>query len=337
MKKPRLLRRSLLVLMGLCLLLSFGVLTAPRATRAAPAVSRSTLSLPAKDRMPILPRALAGSNQLSVPNNTDSLYESTTDAATLYNQGCTAATGPAGLIILDWGQPVYLGNGVYGTYDFGGHDDSVASITKAIDSFAQGVWGCHNGSTNLAVAAGESNYYSGKAIPRTVSAWTADGHHWGQMVNNIQSYIATNHYNSVVGAYGAGDLEVEWEGFKLTKALVDGYNHATTRVFFDFGDDSPGYWTNYQVWYVAYGAKDNLPLPEIYFNADATYDWEPLSIWACSSEGAPIYFRGTMAENVQGENTPAQAFTAMYNAEQSNSCTAAVSSGLIFSTEIFYA
>ncbi len=330
--KTHVLRRASIIVMSICLLLSFALIASPQATHAA---HDSTTSLPAKDRMSILPRPLA--QPVTTHPNTDSLYESTTSVTTMMSQGCSAAAEPAGLIILDWGQPVYLGKNVYGTYDFGGNNDSIAAIKTAIENFVQGVWNCHNSATNLAVALAESNYYSGHAIPQTVSAWYADGSRWGQMVSNLQSYIAANHYNSVIGAYGAGDLEVEWESFKLTKALVDGYNHATTRLYFDFGDDSPGYWTNYQVWYVAYGAKDNLPIPEIYFNADATYDWEPLSVWACSSEGGPIYFKGTMAENVFGENTPAQAFTAMYNAEQSSSCTASVSKGLIFSTEIFYA
>ncbi len=288
---------------------------------------------PAKDSLQILPKKLTSPS--SVPANTISLYESTTNSVTLYNQGCRAAHGSPGLVILDWGQPVSFGNSTYGTYDFGGHDDTDTAILHAVANFAQGVWDCRSSSTDIAIGIGESNYYSDYAIPLTTSAWYADGRQWGMMVNSIQSFITNNHY-TVVGAYGAGDLEVEWENFTLTSSLVNGYNSVTSQVYFDFGDDSPGWWSSYQVWYVAYGARDNLPLPEIYYNADATYDWEPLDVWACRYEGGPIYFKGTMSENVSGTNPPSQAFLALYNAEASNSCTARNLPGLIFSTEIFH-
>jgi hypothetical protein len=289
---------------------------------------------PAKDNLQILPKKLKA--PLGVPANTISLYESTTNNVTMYNQGCSAAHGAPGLIILDWGQPVYFGNNIYGTYDFGGHDDTDTAILHAVANFAQGAWYCRTRSTNIALAIGESNYYSDHAIPLTTWAWYADGQQWGNMVNNLQSFIDANHYN-VVGANAAGDLEVEWNSFSLTSSLVNGYNSVTRHIYFDFGDDSPGWWTNYQVWYIAYGATDNLPLPEIFYNADAVYDWEPLDVWACSYEGGPMYFKGTIAENAPGTNSPYQAFTDMYNAEASNSCTARDLPGMIFSTEIFYA
>jgi hypothetical protein len=288
---------------------------------------------PAKDGAQILPHKLKAS--MSIPANTVSLYESTTNSVTLYNQGCSAAHGAPGLVILDWGQPVYFGNNTYGTYDFGGHDDTDAAILHAVADFAQGVWYCRIGSTNIAIGIGQSNYYSGYAIPLTTSAWYADGQQWGDMVNSVQSFITNNHY-TVVGANGAGDLEVEWQSFTLTSSLVNGYNSVTSHIYIDFGDASPGWWSSYQLWYVAYGAKDNLPLPEIYYNADATYDWEPLDVWACYNEGGPIYFKGAMSEAVYGTNSPAQAFSALYNAEASNGCTAKDLSGMIFTTEIFH-
>src|SRR5579863_6115288 len=312
----------------LCMLIGFSVLT-PAMSRAS---STSGNKL-AKDYGQILPKKLT--SQSVGPAKTISIYESSTDAVTMYNQGCTAAHGAPGLIILDWGQPVYFGNNIYGTYDFGGHDDTDTSILHAMANFAQGIWSCRTGSTNIALAIGESNYYSDHALPLTTAAWYADGQQWGMLVNRLQSYIIDNHY-SVVGANGAGDLEVEWENFTLTSSLVNGYNSVTSHIYFDFGDDSPGHWSNYQVWYVAYGAKDNLPLPEIYYNSDATYDWEPLDIWACRYEGGPMYFKGAMSEFVVGTNSPAQAFSDLYNAEASNTCTARDLSGMIFSTEIFH-
>jgi hypothetical protein len=324
-------RRQLISLLMLliipCMVIGFNALSARISFASSPWHG------PAKDGAQILPHRLKTS--MSIPANTISLYESTTNPVTMYNQGCRAARGAPGLVILDWGQPVYFGHNTYGTYDFGGHDDTDTAILHAVANFAQGVWYCRIGSTNIAIGIGQSNYYSGYAIPLTTWAWYADGQQWGNMVNSVQSFITNNHY-TVVGANGAGDLEVEWQNFTLTSSLVNGFNSVTSHIYIDFGDASPGWWSNYQLWYVAYGAKDNLPLPEIYYNADATYDWEPLDIWACYNEGGPIYFKGAMSEAVYGTNSPAQAFSALYNAEASNWCTARDLSGMIFSTEIFH-
>jgi hypothetical protein len=290
---------------------------------------------PTKGTLQILPKPLplrrGQANAWSVIPTTTSLYEATTDARTMYAQGCRAAHASAGLIVLDWGQPVYLGNGHYGTYDFGGHDDSDDAISHTVANFVQGIWYCRTPSTNIALAIGESNYYSGNALPLTTAAWYADGLQWGNLVNSVQSFVVNNHYN-IVGIYGAGDLETGWENFALTSSLVNGYNSTSSRIYFNFGDDAPGYWTNYQTWYIAYGARDNLPLPEIYFNADATYDWEALNLWACSHVGGPMYIRGVMSTFIG--NTPAQAWTAMYLAQASNSCTARTIPWLTFSTYI---
>ena len=317
------------LLVVLCLFIGFGA-SALQLTHASSPIG--TGREPAKDTLPILPMQLKSHG---IPANTASIYESTTNAAIMQKQGCSAARRAPGLIVLDWGQPVYFGSGVYGTYDFGRHDDTDTAILHAVANFAYGAWSCRTRSTNIALAIGQSNYYSGHAIPLTTAAWYADGQQWGRMVNNVQSFLVNNHYN-VIGAHGAGDLEVEWANFTLTKSLVDGYNSVTSRLYFDFGDASPGWWSNYQIWYVAYGARDNVPLPEIYYWADATYDWAVLDVWACYNEGAPIYFKGAMSENLPGSNSPSQAFSDLYNALASNSCTAKYLSGMIFSTQIIH-
>ena len=315
------------LLLVLCLLVGIGA-SALQLTHASSSIANE----PAKNNLAILPKKL---QSRGIPASTISIYEATTNAGVMQNQGCSAARRSPGLIVLDWGQPVYFGNGIYGTYDFGGHDDTDTAILHAVANFAYGAWVCRTHSTNIAIAIGQSNYYSGHAIPLATWAWYADGQQWGRMVNSVQSFLTNNHYN-IIGAYGAGDLEVEWMNFALTKSMVDGYNSVTSRIYFDFGDASPGWWTSYQLWYIAYGARDNVPLPEIYYRADATYDWAVLDRWACNNEGGPIYFKGAMSENVSGTNSPAQAFSDLYNALAADSCTARYLSGMIFSTQIFH-
>ncbi|GAC1380243.1 MAG: hypothetical protein NVS4B7_12100 [Ktedonobacteraceae bacterium] len=321
MELRRYLVHTVVLLLSLCLLISATALK-PTTTHAA--------THPTKGDVNILPDSKNVQPFATAPAYTTSYYESTTYYGTLQNQGCSAAHGSAGIVVLDFGEPDYSG-GSYGTYDFGGHFDSDNAIFHAAANFIYGAWNCRISSTNIAVAIGTSNYYG--ALSATSSVWYAAGQAWGNMVNSAQSYSASNGYNNVIGAYGADDIETEWANYTLSSNFVNGYNNTSSRLFFDYGDDTPGYWTNYQVWYVAYGANDNYPLPEIYYNADATQDWEPLSEWACNSGYGAIYFKGTMSEYPSG-NSPSTAWYDMYNAEGATSCTAAARSALIFSTNI---
>lgn len=315
--------RSLVFVLSLSLLIGIGMFTSPMIHASTRLSNRS-----AREHFNTLSKWQA--NATSAPAYTTSIYESTTDIATLYNQGCSAAKGAPGVIVLDWGQPVFL-NGSYGTFDFGKIDVTVDDILHATANFAQGVWDCRTPQTNIALAVGESNNsYDGLTL--TDAAWYGDGQAWGTMVNQLQSFLVNQQYANVVGAYGAGDLETQWTNFQFTSDLVKGYNSASSQLYFDFGDDAPGWWNNYQVWYVANGAPDDVPLPEVYSQALAD-EWEQLSIWACNNEGGPLYIKGAMAESA-GDNTPDLAYEQMYNDEASNSCTAPALSWLIFSTNI---
>lgn len=323
---------------GLSLLACLSLLLTPFLHAHAATISEHP-SQSNKGTVQILPRPLttnaarqssAAVPSVTAPAYTTSLYENTTDSTTMYNQGCSAAHGAAGLVVMDWGQPVSLSSG-YGTYDFGGADVSDASILHAVANYVLGVWSCRTSTTDLAVAIGESNYGS------STSNWYADGQAWGSMVNSVQSYISNNGYSNVVGAYGAGDLETEWNSYSVTSSMVNGYNNTSSRLYFDFGDDTPGYWSDSQVWYVAWGAADSEPLPEIYYTADATSDWESLDVWACNNEGGTMDFKGTMSENASGTDSPSQSFDDMYNALGANSCTAGGRGSMIFETRISYA
>src|SRR6266568_806409 len=74
-------------LMTLCMLIGFNLLPPLMAHAAS-----KPRPQPAKDSLQILPKKLA--KQSTIPANTISLYESTTNAVTMYNQGCRAAPVP---------------------------------------------------------------------------------------------------------------------------------------------------------------------------------------------------------------------------------------------------
>lgn len=267
--------------------------------------------------------AHAASANVTAPASTRSYYESTTNAGTLHSQGCSAAKGPSGVVVLDFGEPWLSGS--YGTRDFGGSFVSDTAILHAVANFALGAWQCRK-SHFITVAIGTSNFGSHVSYNAGVA--------WGNMVNSVENYILSSKFNSVIGADGAIDAETEWNSFSVTSGFVNGYNHANKkRWLWDYGDDTPGHWSNYDVWYVSYGAGNERPLPEIYFNADATQDWAVVARWACST-GRHMQFVGAMAEAVSGTNSPAAAFDDLYNSLGTNACTRADRSTMTHVTDI---
>lgn len=262
---------------------------------------------------------------VTAPASTRSYYESTTNAGTLYSQGCSAAKGPSGLVVLDFGQPAYSGG--YGTLDFANSFVSDTAILHAAANFALGVWQCRPRSSHfITVAIGTSNH--GGQVSYNA------GLAWGNMVSSVEKYIQNNKYTSAIGADGAIDAETEWNSFSVTSNFVNGYNHTSNkRWLWDYGDDTPGFWSDYDVWYVSYGAGNERPLPEIYYNADATQDWAPVAQWACST-GRHMLFGGVMAEAVSGTNSPAAAFSALYNALGTNACTRTDRNAMTHTTDI---
>lgn len=280
------------------------------------------------------------------------------------HQGATIQNiATRGLIVLDWGQ-VDNSLGTPGTFDFGGQIVTDDQIAQAVENFIQGVWKCRTASTNFAIAIGLSNWgpcycYPSGATPEEQNAgWYKSGQAWGQMVNRVEKYIQDNGMSGQLVADAADDLEEDqnvypkdpdpnahWGTAAHSVAFIDGYNQATNQLLFDFGDDewildypTPGHgdWVHQNLWYVAYGAKDDLPLPEIYWSGTDTA-WEDLSKWACKNKGEPIRIIGVITEYPDGGWGPAYAWSRMYNAIVSDSCTAKMASSLLLATNINWA
>jgi hypothetical protein len=290
------------LLSGLCL----GLLFALGGT-AFPQVTQAATSHPSRPLQP------------SPPPYTTSIYETTTNYTTLYNQGCSAGqSNEYGLIVLDFGEPDLHGT-TYGTYDFGGNFDSDYAIGHAVANFARGFWNCSPSTAAVDIGIGTSNY-NGVGQYWTNSQWYTAGQMWAKVVNGVANYIVNSGFSSRVNADGADDIEVEWATPAQSESFVNGFASTVEshHYFYDYGDDSGGTnpgngWGAYDVWYCAYGAAPNYPVPEIYFNADATLDWEPLDQWAVANEGGPMYIIGVMTSYPYG-NTPDEGWTDMWNA-----------------------
>jgi hypothetical protein len=207
----------------------------------------------------------------------------------------------------------------------------------------------------------------------TQSGWYQSGVAWGKLVNQVQNFVVQSKMTSDLIVDGADDLEEGivfdpgWDQYQSwgtayhSIAFVDGYDNATDQLLYDFGDDEginadiPGSesysaalalwnqnmphggndWTRQNLWYIAFGAKDVLPVPEIYYRPMATYDWEPLSIWACKNKGQPILFIALMNEYPYYDSaSPPDEWGYMTDALNSDACTKPMLSKLLFITRI---
>jgi len=70
---------------------------------------------------------------------------------------------------------------------------------------------------------------------------------------------------------GASDIELAWSGPGRARRWVNAYSSLAEHPYFDYGDAAScppfgnclGRWRQEDVWYVAFGARDAIPLPEI--------------------------------------------------------------------------
>ncbi len=255
------------------------------------------------------------------PTTTSSLYLNTTNPTVLRQYGCTAGEQAVtagvhqGLYILDFGQPqTWVGTGgpQIGTRDYGGNFDTITMISNAAEAWIQGYRACVPGGLrwwkvpHAVLGVGTNNKLPGGGTTRQ------GGQAWAEMINALNLW-ARHHGDAFdVQVAGASDMETGWNSPTNTIAWVNGYNQVAKAslgsVLYDFGDDAGGLnpgggWTAYDVWYIANGAKLDLPIPEIYYPADASLDWAPLSAWALVHEGRLIDFKGVMSESAAAPST----------------------------------
>lgn len=281
--------------------------------------------------------AIAPATASAYPYVTLSYYEHSDDPTTLYNQGCTAGTkGANGLVILDFGRPAYS-NGAYGLFDFGDHFDANSDVLAAAKSYADGFWDCTpvNGPF-MTIAIGTVNFcpvghsceyqitnYDGTNNPN----FTTAGARFGSYVEALNNYISSPpSYTSQESGGGSGDDEPGYDpDYTSTHNFVAGYNNTSDWAYFDYGSADPGQWPTLAYnYYVAYGATDDFPLPEIYSN-DLAPEWENISLWGVDNGtyGA-MYFEGPTVEVNDGKScgdNGQQAYDALLQAVQSHQST----------------
>lgn len=267
----------------------------------------------------------------------------------LQSQGCTAGKQAvsthlsSGLYILDFGAPddTILGGFQYGTLNFDLNFDALPTVKTAVEEWVKGFRRCSASYWKIwlhphaYVGVGTSNYEGQTNY--------ADGQAWASMVNGLNLWFRRHGISSEFTAVGASDMEEGWNSPANTIAWVKGYNSvgkaSLGSYLYDYGDDANGLnpgngWTAEDVWYVANGASLDYPIPEIYYTADATQDWAPLSLWAYENEGRAIVFKGVMTEHGANPSTltPEQGWLALYQALAANPHTA--QSNIEFLTDV---
>jgi hypothetical protein len=207
-------------------------------------------------------------------------YDGTYDNSVCTNNQTTLA-------LLNFGQVAYQsggGYGGYGTYDFafGYPFVSDSTILVAAERYIQGYSNTTGTCPHLKVVLGVNNYnqcpYGGACSPATAGA------QWGTLVNDLHKWVVSQNYQSYISVIAGSDMEQpsggqSWDCYSKTQSFVDGFggNDPSGAVFLDYGTAwlQNDCWNASQVYYVAYGAPKDYPLPEIYFQS-ALNSWTGL-------------------------------------------------------------
>lgn len=249
-------------------------------------------------------------SQRGLPATAFSQYVKTTSRSRLLRLGCAegrrvgGSSDPRGaIVVLDFGRPTQKGRGRglrWGASLFRRGFHSTKVVRQAAQAYGEGAWQCMGGekaTTRLTVGIGTSNF--GRDVT------FQHGQAWAEMVNQANEWAQKTGLLSTVEFAGANDIEMSWAGPKRTKAWVRGYDSAAKWPYYDYGDaaDCPprgnclGAWTQEDLWFVAWGARTALPLPQIYTpNGVMAEQWYRLSLYSYRVHGAPMRIAGVMSQ-----------------------------------------
>src|ERR1700722_15196578 len=262
------------------------------------------------------------------PHHTTSYYERNANPAVLYRQGEQAGKADAqGVVILDFGRPAYL-DGSDGTWSYSDAFVSLVSIASAVESYVSAYYRYAPSYATLNVAVGTNNSCGtgqpcGGIIcgcPDEPPSFTAWGGEFALSVEQLGAWVtrvkAQNGFSDDVRIIAADDAEPGFDpGFDNTYNLLEGYATAVEGSYpamVDYGSADPHFWTERQLFKIAYGLRPDIPMPEIYNSANAA-EWVALVRYAKTQhhESVPIY--GVLTGG-RGTNSPRTAVAEMLHA-----------------------
>ncbi len=285
----------------------------------------------------------------SAPAPTTSRYVTTTDPQKLNEQGCSQGqAGQNGVVVLFFGKPWYDSTtGRYGAKLPSVAEDFVSTdnIWTLVSEFAHGYYYCSPANAHIWLAIGTNNY--GAYVNR------ANGTAWGQLVVNVKATIDyPPSLTDKITIAGAINAELQWNTPTNTRAWVDGYTSGVDNYGYlynvgncpgcNYPTGAPGApWTWEEVWYISWGAPRNHPLPMIYAKSGVhATQWHSMSVYTFEQKGGYMMpFRGAFTQydachdptNIPAgpdcirdglDNTPAEGWTWLYNAQNADERTA---------------
>jgi hypothetical protein len=238
-----------------------------------------------------------------------------------YAHGCDFAQSQPGtglrVLLLDFGAARKLDSSTWGAVDFSNTRFSNVDILGALQRAADGYHNCHvRGSVDIVY--GNSNYHLSGSGMSSNDAWWA-GYHQSERAQNLADYQSSKGYTSQTSD-AASDMEPSWESASITKQLVSGDQAQGWALYYDFGsaDGCPqsgsadgacnNGWRVSDLGYASYAALA-LPLPEIYYTANANQWTVVRKWWNANGQGAYSFFGVTASTGVG--LTPAASWTTL--------------------------
>lgn len=255
---------------------------------------------------------------VTTPFPSTNYFVETINPDTHYKKGCNAGNRlESGVIVLDYGKPKDLGDGIYGTLILDGQTKvTTDQITKAVENFADGY---HDGrfGTNQQKCPSEPGPQTGPiSIAVGINNDNRDGqasltyqhaNAWKNMVKNIQAYIYNKRY-SEMSIVAAIDAEENWSNYSDAITWATNYLFNQVSTLYNYGsidsypcDDhtripNPPFsggctgWKIYQFYSISWGLGAR-PLPEIYHTLDARY-WYLVKRWGIDNNQGSMSFLG---------------------------------------------
>jgi len=261
--------------------------------------------------------------------DTTSYYERNANPRALYHQGAQAGkAGAQGIVILDFGRPADDGVS-YGTMSFSGTFVPFASMALGVESYIRGYYRYAPSYTNLNVGVGTNNSCGpgqpcGTVLscgcPDEPSDFVAWGAQWALLVEQAGGWAralrADNGFTDDVHVVAADDAEPAYDpGYENTYEVLAGYAETVGGTFptmVDYGSADADFWTEAELFQVAYGFRPDVPMPQIYYPNQAA-QWADLMSYAKARRGEVMSIYGVLTTGA-GTNSPETAYFDMLSA-----------------------
>ena len=248
------------------------------------------------------------------PTETTSYFEDNANPHSLFARGSVAGRADAeGIVILDFGRPA--DNGITaGTLDFNGSFVSLGAVAGGVRAFVRGYYKNTPANTAIDVAIGTNNSCgTGQPCGKTICGCSNEPESFGawgeQFASTVEStgewaseYRSANGLTDDVRIVGADDAEPGYDpAFQNTYDLLLGFASAVGGSFptmVDFGSADAHYWSEKELFEVAFGFPADVPMPEIYYS-DQVGEWSALIRYA-RSRGKDLTIFGVLADKVGG-------------------------------------